>query len=149
MARMIAFMTTWTTYGTWLQGNKKRYVKNGVTLDANPGLEKSNKTSLKQDAVRFSKAIRPLVKNAILQKAQEIGHKVHAVVVYSNHVHVVLSAIGRNPGYSIGRLKTAVTSILREYGFDGKVWTKGFHTGYCYNEKELQQRIDYINRHEK
>ena len=142
-------MATWTTYGTWLQGNKKGYVKNGIIQDANPGLEKSNKTSLKQDTVKLPQSIRPVVKNAILQEAKEIGHKVYAVIVYSNHVHVVLSTIGKNLEYSVGRLKLAATSALKEYGFDDKVWTKGFYSGYCYNEKELQQKIDYIHRHKE
>lgn len=31
MVRMIAYMLTWTTYGTWLQGDKRRYVKDGET----------------------------------------------------------------------------------------------------------------------
>ena len=39
MAGMIGFMATWTTYGTWLQGHKKGYVKNGKILEANPELE--------------------------------------------------------------------------------------------------------------
>jgi len=41
MARMIGFMATWTTYGSWLQGSKKGYVKNGTILPANADLEKS------------------------------------------------------------------------------------------------------------
>jgi hypothetical protein len=28
---MIGFMATWTTYGTWLQGDKKGYVKKAAT----------------------------------------------------------------------------------------------------------------------
>jgi len=30
--RIIGYMVTWTTYGTWLQGEKKGYVKNGKIL---------------------------------------------------------------------------------------------------------------------
>ena len=29
--RIIGYMVTWTTYGTWVQGEKKGYVKNGKT----------------------------------------------------------------------------------------------------------------------
>ena len=29
MARMIGYILTWTTYDTWLQGNKRGYVKDG------------------------------------------------------------------------------------------------------------------------
>jgi len=149
MARMIGFMATWTTYGSWLQGDAKGYVKDGAILDSNPNLEKSNKTSLKQKSVRLPKSIRPVVKKAILKEAKEIGHVVHALVVYSNHVHIVLSAIGKPTGYSVGRLKLAATAALGKHGFDGKVWTKGFNKGYCYTEKELQCKVDYVNRHKE
>jgi REP element-mobilizing transposase RayT len=149
MARMIAFMATWTTYGTWLQGKKQGYVKDGITLDAKPELEKLNKALLKNDSVKLTKSIRPIVENAILHEAQKIGHKVYAVAVCSNHIHILLSTIGKNPGYSVGRLKIAGTKALKEYGFDGRIWTKGFYTGYCYNEKGLQQKIDYIGKHKE
>ena len=69
MARMIGFMAKWTTYGTWLQGSKKGYVKNGIALKANPELEKSNKESLKHDEIIIPKNLRIIVKNAILKEA--------------------------------------------------------------------------------
>jgi hypothetical protein len=58
MARMIGFMATWTTYGTWLQGSKKGYVKNGITLKTNPKLEKSNKELLKHYKITIPKSLR-------------------------------------------------------------------------------------------
>jgi hypothetical protein len=35
MANTLGFMITWTTYGSWLQGEKKGYVKDGVTYKEN------------------------------------------------------------------------------------------------------------------
>jgi len=90
MASMIGFMATWTTYGTWLQGDRKGYVKNATTLEVNPELEKSNKELLKHDKVKIPKNLRNTVKNAILKEAEEIGQKVYAIAVYSNHVHIVI-----------------------------------------------------------
>jgi len=148
MARMIGFMTTWTTYGTWLQGSKKGYVKNGITLKANPELEKSNKELLKHDKITIPKSFRLIVKNAILQEAEEIGQKVYAIAVCSNHVHIVIESIGERCGYSVGRFKKAATKALRKYGFNDKVWTKGFDKRYCYNEQELEKKIKYVQRHE-
>ena len=87
MARMIGFMATWTTYGTWLQGNIKGYVKNGITLKSNPKLEKYNEELLKHEKIKIPKSLRETVKNAILKEAQEIGHKVYAITIYSNHVY--------------------------------------------------------------
>jgi len=148
MARMIGFMATWTTYGTWLQGNKKGYVKNGTTLEANPELEKSNEESLKHDKIKIPKSLSVIVKNAILKEAEEIGQKVYAIAVYSNHVHIVVESIGKRCGYSVGRFKKAATKTLRKYGYNDKVWTKGFDKRYCYHEQELEKKIQYVQRHE-
>jgi REP element-mobilizing transposase RayT len=148
MAGMMGFMATWTTYGSWLQGNKKGYVKNGIILPANVELEKSNKALLKQDQINIPKNLRTIVKNAILKEAAEIGQKVYAVAVCSNHVHIVVESISKTCGYSVGRFKKAATDKLRKYGYNDKVWTKGFDKRYCYNEQELENKIKYVQRHE-
>ena len=148
MTRMIGFMATWTTYGTWLQGHKKGYVKNGTILEANVELEKSNKELLKHDKIKIPKSLRKTVKNAILKEAEEIGQKVYAIAVCSNHVHIVIESIGKRCGYSVGRFKKAATKALRKYGFANMVWTKGFDKRYCYNEQELEKKIKYVQRHE-
>jgi hypothetical protein len=148
MARMIGFMATWTTYGSWLQGNKKGYVKNGAILPANAELEESNKALLKHDEIKIPKNLRIVVKHAILKEAADIGQKVYAIAVRSNHVHIVVESIGERCGHSVGRFKKAATKELRKYGYSDKVWTKGFDKRYCYTDRELEQRIQYVQRHE-
>jgi REP element-mobilizing transposase RayT len=149
MARMIGFMATWTTYGTWLQGDKKGYVKNGSILDANPALEQSNKEQLKHDKIKIPKALRTIVKNAILKEAEEIDQKVYAIALCSNHVHIVVESIGKKCGYSVGRFKRAATKALRKFGFANIIWTKDFDKRYCFDEKSLKNRIDYVGRHKR
>jgi len=141
-------MATWTTYGTWLQGDKKGYVKNGTILQANAELEKSNKELLKHDKIKIPKSLRIIVKNAILKEAEAIGQKVYAIVICSNHVHIVVESINKRCGYSVGRFKKAATKTLRKYGCNDKVWTKRFDKRYCYNEQELEKKIKYVQRHE-
>ena len=149
MAKMIGFMATWTTYGTWLQGNEKGYVKNGTILEADAKLEKANKKLLKHDKIKIPKGLRKTVKNAILKEAEEIGQKVYVIVVCSNHVHIVVESIGKRCGYSVGRFKRAATRALREFGFANTVWAKGFDKRYCYHQHELEMKIKYIQRHEE
>ena len=147
MTGMIGFMATWTTYGTWLQGDRRGYVKNGITLGANATLEKCNEELLKHDKIMIPKSLRKTVENAILKEAEEIGQTVYAIAICSNHVHIVIESTVERCGYSVGRFKRAATKALREYGFVGKVWTKGFDKRYCYNQKELETRIKYVKRH--
>lgn len=148
MARMIGFLATWTTYGTWLQGDRKGYVKNGATLEANAELEKSNRELLKHNKIKIPKSLRNTVKDAILKEAEEIGQKVYAIAVCSNHIHIVVESIGKSCGYSVGRFKKAATKALRKYGFTDMVWTKGFDKRYCYHHCELETKIRYVQRHE-
>jgi len=37
--------------------------------------------------------------------------------------------------------------LLKKFGFDGKVWTKGFDKWFCFSEKDLKARVDYVNKH--
>lgn len=147
MAKMIGFMVTWTTYGTWLQGDKRGYVKNGITLGANAQLEKSNEELLKHHKIKIPKSLRKTVENAIIKEAKEIGQKVYAIAVCSNHVHIVAGSTDESCGYSVGRFKRAAIKALRKYGFVSKVWTKGFDKRYCYNQHDLETRIKYVQRH--
>jgi REP element-mobilizing transposase RayT len=149
MARMIGFMATWTTHGTWLQGDKKGYVKNGITFKANPELEKSNKELLKHNKIKIPKSLRNTVKDAILKEAEELSQKVYAIAICSNHVHIVAESIGKSCGYSVGRFKKAATKALRKYGFTDMVWTKGFDKRYCFHPHELETKIKYVQHHEE
>ena len=146
---MIGFIATWTTYGTWLQGDRKGYVKNAATFEANAELEKSNKELLKQDKIEIPENLRKTVKNAILKEAEEIGQKVYAIAICSNHVHIVVESIGKSCGYSVGRFKKAATRALRKFGFANMVWTKGFDKRYCYHQHELETKIKYVQRHKE
>ncbi|MHC4478387.1 MAG: transposase [Planctomycetota bacterium] len=146
---MIGFMATWTTYGTWLQGDRRGYVKNGTTLQASPELERANKQLQKHDAIKIPARLRQTVNDAILKEAEEIGQEVYAIAVCSNHVHIVVQSIDKSCGYSVGRFKKAATSALRRFGFARSVWTEGFDKRYCYHQEELEAKIKYVQEHEE
>ena len=146
MARMIGFMAIWTTYGTWLQGNKKGYVKNGTILEANAELEKSNEELLKHNKIKIPKNLHVVVKNAILKEAVSIGQEVYAIVVCSNHVYIVVASIGKVCGYSVGRFKKAATTELRKFGFNNKVWTTRLGEGRAVTGRDLTRDIVIVSR---
>jgi len=93
------------------------------------------------------KSLRKTVENAILKEAEEIGQKVYAIAICSNHVHIVIESTVERCGYSVGRFKRAATKALRKYGFANRVWTKGHDKRYCYNQNELETRIAYVQSH--
>ena len=89
MGKIIGYMVTWTTYGTWLQGDKRGYVKDGKTLRKNNALLHLNLKRLKTPATRFDAKHRTIVRAATLEKAQEIRQQIYAIAVCSSHVHIV------------------------------------------------------------
>lgn len=147
---MIGYMLTWTTYGTWLQGDVKGYVKDGKVLSGNSALENSNLDSLVKERVCFTDQEIEVVREAILQEAAIYKQMVHALIVVSDHVHLVVSYIN---GFSIERAvccyKNAAIAALAKHGFEGKVWTKGYDKRFCFDEESLQSRIAYVRRHGK
>ncbi|MCK5001229.1 MAG: hypothetical protein KAS23_16915 [Anaerohalosphaera sp.] len=149
MTKTLGYMVTWTTYGTWLQGDGRGWVKDGSVRSGNEILNRKNFEDMKQDAVWLSGDERVIVKNAILDEVRSIGLTVLAITVQNGHVHVVLNRDGQEFARVAGKLKRAATIVLREAGFVGKVWTKEYDVQYCFDAEGLQARIDYVERHKR
>jgi len=147
MRKLIAYMITWTTYGSWLQGDNKGYVKKGKILKPNPKLQKSNQVSLRQPIVKLTNMQKSVVQNAILQEAKRINHKIHAITVCSNHVHIVAENNGSPIHHTIARYKNVSTSALKRTGYNRKTWTKGYDKRFCFTKEQLKQRIEYVIKH--
>jgi len=67
MAKTLGYMITWTTYGTWLQGGEKGFVKNGVVRQMknefrNPKSETNSNNRSTKFKMRFEIAAVPLHK---------------------------------------------------------------------------------------
>ena len=76
MAKFFGYMVTWTTYGSWLQGDKRGYVRNGEILSGSEGLERANTKALRGGAVKLGKAEREVVRRAMLAEGERIGEKI-------------------------------------------------------------------------
>ena len=140
-------MLTWTTYGTWLQGDKRRYVKKGTILPPNENLLKANKTSQAYKTVRLSTPQRNLVRTAIIQQAKVINQRLLAVVVCSNHIHLVGGYIHQPLEKVVACYKKAARLALKDEGHTGRLWTKGYDKRFCFDENSLERRINYVQNH--
>jgi len=147
MGKTLGYMVTFTTYGTWLQGDKRGFVKNGKILEASEGLEQANKKMQSSEEVTLKKEQREIVRDAILQEAARIGENVLAIAVRSNHIHAVIEGGGKPIDMLVNRFKTAAYYALRNNGFEQKIWTRGYDKRFCFNEKDLKAKIAYVNRH--
>ena len=89
MPKTIGYLITWTTYGTWLQGDERGYVKDGKVYPADKVLNEANKRLQSQNAVGLSMVQRKLVHDAIMNEATIYNQHLFALAVQSNHVHLV------------------------------------------------------------
>ncbi len=149
MPRTLGYMLTWTTYGTWLQGNKRGYVKKGKTLPGDDKLLEANKNAQSGRTIRLTPQQKKIVHDAITKQANEIGQKVLALSVCSNHVHLVAEYIPKPVSRVVAYYKKAGRLALKEHGFDGRLWTIGYDKRFCFDQKMLWKKIDYVNQHTK
>ena len=149
MAKTLGYMITFTTYGTWLQGDKRGFVKNGQTYAGNQSIADSNIQNLSKNPVKLSKKHRTIAAKAIFEKAGRLGQKILALAVCSNHVHIVAEYVPTPIGKVVSHYKNSAQDTLRKAGLSGRIWTKVFDKRYCFDEQALKSRIDYVNSHPK
>jgi len=147
MGKMLGYMVTCTTYGTWLQGDKRRYVRDGQILPADMEIEEANKRQQKSPTVRLSTEQKGFVEQIILREAKRIGQQILALSVYSNHVHLVVGLTNESIENTVSRYKNISTSALKKAGLMERIWTRGFDKRFCYSVEELEEKIEYVNRH--
>jgi len=94
MRRAIGYMLTWTTYGSWLQGDRRGYVKDGEILLANKALNAANRAVMASPEVSLTAVQRRIAEDALRKEAETLGQELLAVAVGNNHVHVVVTAKG-------------------------------------------------------
>jgi REP element-mobilizing transposase RayT len=148
VAKIIGYMVTWTTYGTWLQGDKRGYVKKGEVLKGDAGRERVKRARQKRKTVRLKKEQRRVVERAIVDEMRRVGTRVHAISVWSNHVHIVAECSEMAIEDFVRRCKNAAYYALRREGFEGRVWTRGYDKRFCFDEKSLKDRVGYVQRHD-
>jgi REP element-mobilizing transposase RayT len=145
--RLIGYMITWTTYGTWLQSDNRRYVKDGKILPGNDRLKFANQKQQKFPTVRLNAKQRQIAEEAILQEAQKINQAIPAIAVCSNHVHIVAKASAESIEQAVHRYKRLATFVLRKAGLNGKIWSTGFDKRFCFTDKDIEQKVKYVNGH--
>jgi len=149
MAKTLGYLLTWTTYGTWLQGDERGYVKNGKICGGNKNLMQTNKRSQLQKAIKLSKVQRQLMQEAIRKEAVLQGQHIYALSVKSTHIHIVARYTPQPIYKVVAYFKKAARLALKANGHNGKLWTRGFDKRFCFDQPSLEQRIEYVQKHAK
>ena len=125
-------------------------MKKGEILSGNVKLEKANRKLQKLSTINLTKKEKGVVCEAILKESEKIHHKIIALVVCSNHVHLVAEPCGESIEQIVSRYKNIAMFALRKNGrSSSRIWTRGFDKRFCFTERDLLNRANYVNRHKK
>jgi REP element-mobilizing transposase RayT len=147
MPRTLGYMLTWTTYGTWLQGDERGYVKDGRILQGDRKIVELCEKFQKGHTVKLRQDEKDIVRQAILNEAARIGYTIEALAVCSNHIHLVARYFPEPIRHTVSRFKNVTTSVLRTHGRTGRIWTRGFDKRFCFDGKDMIRRIQYVQNH--
>lgn len=152
MAEPLAFLLTWTTYGTWLHGDERGSVDRPESqlstprLEPRPGLARFERSELKNEPIIFGSEARAVVHEIIQSHAQFRGWPLHALNVRTNHVHLVVSC-RCPPEKAMGEFKAWATRRLREQGHiapGARTWTRHGSTRYLTTTQSVDGAIRYV-----
>jgi len=149
MAKLVGYMLTWTTYGSWLQGDKRGFVRDGEIFPGDETILGLCRKLQKGPTVKLTKQEKAIVETAILKEAERIGHKIEALTVCTNHIHLAARPCDKSIERIVSMYKSAATRELRCYGRTGRIWTRGFDKRFCFIQDDLAGKIAYIQKHKQ
>ena len=147
-----AYLITFTTYGTWLHGDKRGAVDRDHNVYGAPFLspDASRKSvaakRMSRDSVVLNAERRRVVHRTVEQVSEYRGWTLHALNVRSNHVHVVVSA-PEPPERVMNALKSWATRRLVDSGLVKRgtaVWTRHGSTRYLWKPRDLLSACEYV-----
>ena len=152
MPPILAYFITWTTYGTWLPGDKRGWVSNKDGAwhveyrEGDASLENFSRSGMKHRPVIFDMTMRKLVDATIRKSCKAKGWKLHTINVRSNHIHIVVSTDDVAPEKVMSFLKAWASRKLNEsfQSNEGRWWTRHGSTRYITNSKSLIAAVRYV-----
>lgn len=150
----LGYLLTWTTYGTWLPGEERWWVKEHKGLQE-PDFRKAHEArrKLKEEPCLLTDEERSLVEATITRHCEIRGWHLHAVNCRTNHVHVVVTA-PVSPATVMEQFKAWATRKLKErqrlvLGLpDNSVrlnwWTEDGSKRYLNNQVSLDGAVLYV-----
>jgi REP element-mobilizing transposase RayT len=146
MSEPLAYHITWTTYGSWLPGDARGWVKRpaqGIQSPEGP-LERNSHSSLAQLPVVLDDENRQVVEQTIQRHCEIRSWTLRALNVRTNHVHLIVSA-PVSPEKAMGEFKSWCSRKLNERaGNKREWWTRHGSTKWINDEEYLENAIRYV-----
>ncbi len=140
---VIATMVTTTSYGTWLPGDLRGYVKDKQILPHDPALLKCSRELMIKEPVFFNAKDRADLFEALVAAGREFRYAITDISIDAWHLHWVVCH-GYDPVRKmVGRLKTRMRQKLDR----GRIWTDGYCHRCLFSDEEIESARRYIARH--
>ncbi|MEM6313017.1 MAG: hypothetical protein AAF743_02975 [Planctomycetota bacterium] len=136
-------MITTTTYGTWLPGDIRGYVDDGTPLPHDPQVLGQAQRKLQIEPVHLSREQQDRAFAALRAACTEFNYWLVAASFESWHVHLLVQHGDDAIATVAGRLKNRMRQAVNH----GRIWSSGYDARFCYNDRQLIARRDYINAH--
>jgi len=150
MSEPLAYLLTWTTYGTWLPGDDRGWVETGQGIQPPDAARREFAQQLMtENLCKLTAAQREIVEQTIVDHCRIRGWQLHAINCRSNHVHVVVSS-NCSPKEGILQFKAYCTRRLKEHQrmqvqtVRKKWWTEGGSKRYLDSQRSLEAAVHYV-----
>jgi REP element-mobilizing transposase RayT len=148
----MAYLLTFTTYGTWLHGDRRGSVDpahagfDSPTLTPNGRRRTAMRAHMDSPEISLSAARRTAIEAAIREVCRHRGWALEAINVRTNHVHVVVGATDA-PERMLNDFKAYATRRCRGAGLldiGQRLWTRHGSTRYLWTERDIELATEYV-----
>jgi REP element-mobilizing transposase RayT len=153
MSSPLAYLITFTTYGTWLHGDDRgsagREDNNRFGdeyLPPDVSRRRFERSELVGESYHLDETRRTIVLGTIQEVCSHRGWQLLAAHVRSNHLHVVVAG-DTSPERMMNDFKSYASRLLNEAKCDPadcKRWTRHGSTRYLWVEEHVQAAIRYV-----
>jgi len=143
----IGYFLTWSTYGTWLPGDARGWVKyHGGWQVPDPVRELEATARMTEDACILTPEQRRIVEEQIAETCRYRGWTLHAVNCRSNHAHVVVTAGVAEPEKIRIDLKAWATRALKKKSKPERDhwWAERGSIRYVNSDNDLELATLYV-----
>lgn len=145
MARTLGTMFTFTTYGTWLRGDRRGWIEDGKLMPPDPELEAADRRRLKYPIYHFPRErwhdVGTYLGTGLIE---ELNLRLYALTVRGWHLHFV---VGNTRVHYADIAKCAKDKVRYGLRVGRPIWGDDYDKRFCFDERALFNRIRYVERH--
>ena len=142
----LAYLITYTCYGTRLHGNDAGSFQNKRFVKHNEGLERYERGLMKQESYRLDAGKAAIALASMHETSAYRKWVLLACHLDNTHVHMVVIA-SDDPKRVIGDMKSYSSRALTRSGCDSstrKRWTSGGSARYLWDNEAVLESVDYV-----